>query len=837
MNTIRIVGIWLALFIITILKAKGQLIINEYSCGNINIVTDNYGDREDWVELYNTGSVAVDLTGFCLSDRANNPTKWPFPTGSIAPNGFVRIWTSGRNIVVGNNYHASFKLNQTENEKIILATTAGLIVDSLTLKRHQANHSWGRTTDGSNSWSIFTTPTVNTTNNTSTPYTRYAAMPTFSQNAGYYANTVTVSVSTTESNSTIYYTTNGFVPTTASSVYSSALTFNSTTVLKAYVVSTDPNVLPSFYEFSTYFINEGPFTVPVYSIHGDQVQSLLDGNASLNPVTALEYFETDQQLKLKTVGRTDKHGNDSWAYDQRGIDFSAWDQYGYNHFMKYKIFPRTNRQKFQRIMFKAGASDSYPGSGWLPSCHLRDAFVQDYAQKIGLDFDCRSLKHNILFVNGQYWGFYETREKVDDKDYTDYYYNQDGFNIDVLKYWGGLQVDYGSDTGWVNLYNYVMANNMTDPIAYNSVKSRLDFSSLIDNCIYNTYIVNSDWINWNTMWWRGRNPDGDKRKWRYCGWDMDNVFNLGQNYSGWQTTGPTADPCDLQNNWPNAGPNMGHLNILSRLLQNTEFKEMYVNRYADLINGYLSCDSTLAHLDWFLNIMTPEMPKQIQRWGGSMATWNNNVQTLKNFINDRCSFIAGSLVDCYQVTGPYQLTVKINPPGSGTVSIGTFTPQIYPYTGTYFGDINVKLQANPVTDYVFGYWIPNNNAVTPTFLSDTIKMNLSIPDTITAQFKYWPSIINSVTALPEFTTSIFPTLTNNNLIIDYKGNVLYNNISCKIYSITGMMVADLSHSFSNASENRIIINLRDLNIAQGMYFVELSNGERRETTKIIYQND
>ncbi|MFN9883559.1 MAG: lamin tail domain-containing protein, partial [Bacteroidota bacterium] len=239
MNTIRIVGIWLALFIITILKAKGQLIINEYSCGNINIVTDNYGDREDWVELYNTGSVAVDLTGFCLSDRANNPTKWPFPTGSIAPNGFVRIWTSGRNIVVGNNYHASFKLNQTENEKIILATTAGLIVDSLTLKRHQANHSWGRTTDGSNSWSIFTTPTVNTTNNTSTPYTRYAAMPTFSQNAGYYANTVTVSVSTTESNSTIYYTTNGFVPTTASSVYSSALTFNSTTVLKAYVVSTD----------------------------------------------------------------------------------------------------------------------------------------------------------------------------------------------------------------------------------------------------------------------------------------------------------------------------------------------------------------------------------------------------------------------------------------------------------------------------------------------------------------------------------------------------------------------------------------------------------------------
>jgi hypothetical protein len=58
-------------------------------------------------------------------------------------------------------------------------------------------------------------------------------MPVFNQNAGYYTNSVTVSINTNESNATIYYTTTGFVPTTASSVYSSALTFNTTTVLKA----------------------------------------------------------------------------------------------------------------------------------------------------------------------------------------------------------------------------------------------------------------------------------------------------------------------------------------------------------------------------------------------------------------------------------------------------------------------------------------------------------------------------------------------------------------------------------------------------------------------------
>ena len=299
-----------------IFKAKAQLVINEYSCGNINTVTDNYGKREDWIELYNTSGNTIDLTGFCMSDKKNNPTKWHFTTGTVAPNGFVRVWASGRNIIVGNNYHTNFKLHQTENEKIIVATSAGVIIDSLTIRRHQQNHSWGRTTDGAATWSIFTNPTVNASNNTATPYARYANQPTFSQNAGYYTNSVSVSISTNESNATIYYTTTGFVPTTSSSVYNSALTVNITTVLKAMVVVSDPAVLPSFYNFSTFFINEGPFTLPVISISGDQTQTLLEGNSSLNPVTSLEYFDTDQQRKFITVGRSDKHGNDSWAHPQ-----------------------------------------------------------------------------------------------------------------------------------------------------------------------------------------------------------------------------------------------------------------------------------------------------------------------------------------------------------------------------------------------------------------------------------------------------------------------------------------------------------------------------------------
>jgi hypothetical protein len=164
---------------------------------------------------------------------------------------------------------------------------------------------------------------------------------------------------------------------------------------------------------------------------------------------------------------------------------------------------------------------------------MRDAFVQSYQFKSGLELDGRRNKHVILFKNGAYWGIYELREAFEG-DYTDYYYDQPGDSIDNLAYWGSLQIRNGSDTGWVNLYNFIMANSMTNVANYAYVDSKLNFKSLVDYMVYNSYVVNSDFINWNSAWWRGRATQGDKKKWRYWSWDMDNVYDLGENYSNYQ---------------------------------------------------------------------------------------------------------------------------------------------------------------------------------------------------------------------------------------------------------------------------------------------------------------
>ena len=136
-----------ALSILFALSFRSQVKINEYSCANISSFADNFGNFEDWVELYNPTSSAVNLTGYYLSDVLSKPTKWSFGAGvSIPAGGYLRIWASGRNINTGANLHTNFKLTQTQPEIIVLRDPAQNIIDSIYLRPTQAGHSYGRTT-------------------------------------------------------------------------------------------------------------------------------------------------------------------------------------------------------------------------------------------------------------------------------------------------------------------------------------------------------------------------------------------------------------------------------------------------------------------------------------------------------------------------------------------------------------------------------------------------------------------------------------------------------------------------------------------------------------------
>ena len=747
-------------------NAFSQVVINEYSCSNRDIIADQNGNYEDYIELYNSSGSTVDLTGYYLSDDYSALTKWAFPSGiSIPANGFLKVWASSKDEVVGTNIHTNFKLTQTKNEVIAFSNPSGQIIDSVSLKLTQKNHARGRTTNGGATWGVFTNPTPGTSNGAS--FTEYAAAPVMDIPEGFYAAAQTVTVTDLDPNVTIHYTTDGSEPTASSTVYSAPISISATTVLRVRGFSSVAGMLPSFSETNTYFINV--YHDPQYyviSLASDDFDDLFTGWGTWNIDAYIEFFDRNHVLQAEGEGKVDPHGNDSWAFPQKGIDFEMEDDYGYAHTIPYKIFDDKDRLNFDHIILKAGASDNYPFSWGTGGCHMRDAYAHTLAVRHHLDIDVRTYEPAILYINGEYWGIYDLREKVDEPDYTDHYYNQKENDIDFCKFWGGLVVPYGSDTAWNNLYYYMQANPMTVPANYQHVKDRLNFTSMIDYMVLNTYLVDCDWINWNTMWWRGRNPDGDKTKWTYAFWDEDNILGLGENYSGWPTTGFNADPCDLNPVFNNAGPDMGHLDMLDWLLLNNDFKNLYINRYADLMNTTLNCDTMTGLLNEFVNILTPEMPGQTARWGGSVAGWQANIDYVQNFISQRCAYIDSAIIDCYTVTGPYDVTVLVDPPLSGDVQISTLHPSVYPWTGTYFGNVDLNFAATPATNMVFSYWEVNNNVINPNQYADSITMNLQAGDTVIAHFEnLLPSFSLNVDVEPtgsgnvsiqSYTPSIYP---------------------------------------------------------------------------------
>ncbi len=777
-------------FVLLAFPAHSQVVINEYTAANTTGTdVDNFSQFEDWVELYNAGATAVNLTGYHMSDKDSDPMKWAFPSGTIAPGGFIKVICSGLNLVSGGFYHTNFKLTQCKPEEIVFSDPAGNLLDSVHMRRNQADHTWGRTTDGAATWSIFTSHTFGTSNNASTPYQPYATKPNFSLAAGFYAGTQTLSITTPDPNITIHYTTNGFEPTSSSPVYSGPLSISTTQVVRAICISSTASIPASFIESNTYFIGV-THSLAVVSIYGDDVPTLLNGT-QIEPVTGLEYFDKAGVFQAEVVGTSNEHGNDSWAYNQRGFDYVSTDQFGYDYAIRHKIFHRKNRDEFQRVILKAGANDNYP---FANGAHVRDAYCHDLSQQGKLNMDERSTEFCIVYVNAQYWGVYDIREKVDDADFTDHYYDQDEPYIQMLKTWGGTWSEYGgpqAQTDWNTLANFITTNNMTVPANWAYVDSVYNWKSLADYVILNSVCVTSDWLNWNTAWWRGLDTAGDKKKWRYMMWDNDATFGHYINYTGIPDTSPNADPCDPES-LPDPG-GQGHIPVLNALMTNETFKQYYINRFADLMNTSLSCDTMTALLDTMTTQIAPEMPAQIAKWGGTMGGWQGNVTTMRNYIVTRCTAIQQGMLDCYNLTGPYDIVIDVMPAGAGTVEVNSLYLDQFPWNGTYYGGIDIILQTAPTSaNFVFDYWeIVSAN---PNINSDSIRTQLTGPETIIAHYKeITPPTIDESSFIP---TAFSPNGDGNNDMVFVHGiegaasaeMIIYNRWGQEVFKTTDLSV-------------------------------------------------
>lgn len=125
-----------------------QLFINEFMADNSYTVADEFGEYDDWLEIYNASSETVYLGDKYLSDKHSNPDKWPLPDESIEPGGFLIFWCDEDQ--TQGSRHTNFKLSNNGEELGLWdsATNNFAPIDTFTYGEIADETPWGRYPDG-----------------------------------------------------------------------------------------------------------------------------------------------------------------------------------------------------------------------------------------------------------------------------------------------------------------------------------------------------------------------------------------------------------------------------------------------------------------------------------------------------------------------------------------------------------------------------------------------------------------------------------------------------------------------------------------------------------------
>lgn len=138
--------------------------LNEIMPANNDNCRDEAGEHDDWIELFNTSDVAVDLGGYSLTDDTSLPGRSVIPDGvTIAAHASLLFWadkTPGQGAT-----HLDFGLHAA-GEEVVLYDKQSLRVDLFSWTNAPANFSFARVPDGTGGWVRCRNPTCGQPNGT-----------------------------------------------------------------------------------------------------------------------------------------------------------------------------------------------------------------------------------------------------------------------------------------------------------------------------------------------------------------------------------------------------------------------------------------------------------------------------------------------------------------------------------------------------------------------------------------------------------------------------------------------------------------------------------------------
>ena len=734
-----------------------KLYINELLASNASINPDpDLSDFCDWIEIYNSEDTVVNIGGYYITDNLSDPFKFQFPNNSIIqPNSYIKIWADGENLLPGDYHineeyeniitsittlHANFKLKES-GEEIGLFNPNGDLIDSIIYQEQITDISYGRKPDGNSEWVYFSEPTP-LDSNISIGYqnTIRASIPQYSYIGGFYNNSLSIELTSEYESATIRFTLNGSKPNANSEVYISPIIIDSTTVIRAQVFET--GILPSLIVTNTYFIDDTS-NLPVISISLDsmylwdeEIGIYVEGNSediwawncyqNWERPSHIELFDKTGELRLDIDIGIKIHGTSSRLYPQKSFAFISRSKYG-SKYIDHKIFSDKDTDIYKSFILRNSGYD------WRKTL-FRDGMSQTLiAGKIDIDY--QAYQPTVVFINGSYWGILNIREKLNEH----YIYSNHGVepdNLELIDIAGFIRAVVGDTINYNNLLSYIESQDMSISENYDYVKTIMDINEYFNYQISEIFFANPDWPGNNIKIWRPKTNDG---RFRWILNDLDYGFNgvdwmnsTNHNTLEWATTlnGTYYNPP-----WSTS--------LFRNLLENTNFKNEFIQRFATNLNKTFNNELILDVIDSLKSNIEFEMSRHINRWNSeidhwgnnnsifSIDDWNNNIIVLEEFANNRSVYIREHIMDYFDIDGLAGFTINISDHDAGRIGIHDINISSFPDTGIYFQDIPVKLKAIPNDGYQFVNWQGNSGAISN---SDSISVVLMGDSTITAVF-------------------------------------------------------------------------------------------------------
>ena len=701
--------LWITiLFSIFSFISVGQITINELCSSNGNVLQDLSGSTPDWVELHNSSNAEVSLDGWFLSDDFDQPTLWSFVGTTVPANGHRIVFCSGtaQNL---SEPHTSFKLSKN-GEALILSRPDGTVEDSVTFGFIPTNQSLGRQMDGEEPFVYYVTPTPRTTNNSASGTASYkTAIPVFSEASGFYSDEISLSISSETANSSIHFTTNGTAPDLTSELYSEPVTITSSEVIRAIAYSNE--LFPSDYGNGTFLFEEAAdipvvsiTTDPGYLFDEDTGIYMLGPNAdTIFPYTGanfwndieipvhVHFFEEDGTLAFEQdIGLEIHGGSTSRTRPMRSLRLLAKSSYGKNR-VRHELFPSKGINNHKRFLLRNSGSD-YLQLGF------RDGFIHEHLISQGVNVDVGAYRPSRVYINGEYWGMHNLREKYD-RYYLEDNHNVDDKNVDLLE--EQFEVVEGDFEAFDSMEQFILANDLSIESNMAVASSYFDTESLVDYYTCQTILNNADWPYNNLKFWRERI---DGAKWRYIIFDLDVILG-----------GVPFIPIEFEN----LGRVMGeygdgnrHVEIFRKFLGNQEFKRYFINRYNDLLNSTFLPEALTSSLESAHDKVASELPKHWERWNGHEVDFDIAYDTAITHINGRPQHARNDLQKVFDLGEEQTLSFNVFPSGSGSIQLNTLSLNSFPWSGVYHTGNEIDVQAEPTTVSRFSHWELNGMEVT-----------------------------------------------------------------------------------------------------------------------------